>query len=332
MRQGKAGECGVVMVLVLVIIAGIAFLGFEAMRVARMDLPGSAVLRTRVQGAGLMDAGFFLARELLLQDANAGDGPYDVWNYLPAKCESLSQYFTTGTVTGIIEDENSRFAVNSMATFRDKKMEEPYGLFLRLVETLAKSHGFSGDPKAFVDEVHNWVRPADGANKLDAKYLAQAVPVRVPHRHMRSIEELLLIQWPGSAKNDVEKLYYGTEKIPGLRDLLSVHARGPLNMNTAHRLLVYALPMDNDAGRKNLFVERALEYRNNPLNSLSWKWYQTVAAQVNLEKTAPLRDLCDIASTTFRVSVTATIDMGRRHAVAIFERRPSQITRTQIAF
>lgn len=332
MRQGKAGECGVVVALVLIIIAGIAFLGFEAIRIARIDLPGSAVLRTRVQGAGLMDAGFALAHELLLQDTNVGDGPYDMWNYLPARCESLSLYFTTGAITGIIEDENSRFAVNSMASFGDKNMEDPYGFFLRLMETLVKSHGFAGNPKAFVDEVYNWIRPVEKANKLDAKYLTQSVPVRVPHRYMRSIDELLLIQWPGSAKNDVEKLYYGTEKIPGLRDLLSVHARGPLNMNTAHRLLVYALPMDDDTSRKNHFVERIVDYRNNPLNSLGWKWYEAVATQVNLEKTASLRKICDIASTTFRVSITVTIGLGRRHAVAIFERRPNQITRTQIAF
>jgi hypothetical protein len=180
--------------------------------------------------------------------------------------------------------------------------------------------------------VYNWVRPAEGEDNLDAKYLAQAVPVQVPHRPMRSMEELLLIQWPGSGKNDVEKLYYGTEQIPGLRDLLSVHARGPLNMNTAHRLLVYAVPVDDDMARKIRFVERVISYRNNPANSIRWKWYEQTARQVQLEKMTPLYVLCGNYSTTFRVSLTAMTGLGRRHAVAIFERSNNKVTLTHVAF
>lgn len=332
MRQGKAGECGVVMALVLIIIAGMAFLGFEAMRMARVDMTSSSTLRTKVQGDGLIGVGFSLASGILLQDTNASDGPFDVWNYFPDRCEKLSQHLTTGAIIGVIEDENSRFAINSIAISDGKSAEGPYGIFLRLMETLVKSHGVSGNPKAFVDEVHNWIRPATKASNLDAKYMAQAVPVRVPHQRMRSIEELLLIQWPGSAKHDVERVYYGTEKIPGLRDLLSVYARGPLNMNTAHRLLVYAVPSDDDERRKNRFVERVIDYRNNPLNSLDWKWYEATAHQVELEQIISMRDICDIVSTTFRVSVTATTGLDRHHAVAIFERRPNQITCSQISF
>ena len=332
MRQGKAGERGVVVAMVLVIIAGIAFLAFEAMRMARADLAGSAVLRTRVLDEGLMDAGFALARELLLQGNRHSVGPYDVWNYFPSRCENLSLYFNTGAITGVIEDENSRLAINSMSSFGGKSMEGPYGFFLRLVEILVMAHGLPGEAQDFVDEVYNWIRPAARSNSLNAKYLAQTVPIRVPHRPMRSIEELLLIQWPGSDKGDVEKLYYGTEQIPGLRDLLSVHATGPLNMNTAHRLLVFAVLMDDDISRKIRFVERVVNYRNNPLNSLNWKWYEVAAQQMELEKRTSLYMLCGIHSTTFRVSVTATTGLGRRHAVAIFERSSNQVTLSQIAF
>jgi hypothetical protein len=333
MRQGKAEERGVVLALVLVVTAGIAFLGFEAMRMARVDLAGSSVLRSRVLDVGLMDAGFSLARDMLLQDFNAYDGPFDVWNYLPVRSENLSLAFTVGSVTGIIEDENSRFAVNSMSTLGGKSMDDPYGILLRLVETLVLYHGLTGSPEAFVDEVHNWVRPAaatEGENNLDVKYLAQDVPIRVPHRYMRSIEELLLILWPGSRKGDVEILFYGTEQIPGLRDLLTVHAWGPLNLNTAHRLLIFAVPTDNDPERKNRFVERALNYRNSPLNSLGWEWYEEIAQQVGLEGTGAF-ELCGIVSSTFRVSITATTGLGRRHAVAIVERRTNQITRSHLA-
>ncbi len=331
-RCGKAGEGGAVLILVLVVIAGMAFLGLEAVRMARMDLSSSATLRSKVVGAGLVDAGFALARDLLLQDEGGGDGPYDVWNYLPAKCERMSTFFTTGWVTGIIEDENSRFGVNNLVTAGDKNPEGVYGFFLRLVETLVKRMGLSGNPRAYVDEVCNWVAPVKGKNPLDAKYLAQAVPLVVPHRRMRSLEELLLIQWPGSGRKDVETLFYGTETIPGLRDLLSIHARGPLNINTAHPLLVFAVPLDANEGTKNRFVERVIDYRNNPLNSLDWRWFEKTAEQVKLEKTTSLRNLCGITSTTFRVSVTATTGLDRHHAVAVFERRPGQITRSQIAY
>ena len=333
MRRGKKGERGIVVAMVLIIIAGIAFVGFEAMRVARMDLAASSVLRTRVLDEGLMDAGFALARDLLIQNRSVSDGPYDLWNYFTSRCENLSLYFTTGAITGVIEDENSRFAVNSIATWGGKSMEGPYGFLLRLVEVLVMAHGLAGDPKDFADEVYNWIRQTEGEKNLDSKYLAQAVPVQVPHRPMHSIEELLLLQWPGSGgKNDVERLYCGTEHIPGLRDLLSVHARGPLNMNTAHRLLVYAVPMDDDMALKIRFAERVLNYRNNPINSVSWKWYEQIGRQVELEKMSPLYILCGIYSTTFRVSLTATTGLGRRHAVAIFERSGNQITLTQVAF
>ena len=332
MRRDRPKERGVVVAMVLIIIAGIAFIGFEAMRVARMDLASSAVLRTRVLDEGLMDAGLALARDLLAQDEDRDDGPYDVWNYFPSRCENLGLYFTTGSITGIIEDENSRFAVNSMAVAGGKNPDRPYGFLLRLVETLALGHGLAGDPAEFTDEVYNWVRPAEGEGNLDSKYLALAVPVLVPHRPMRCIEELLLMEWPGVGKKDVETLYYGTEHIPGLRDLLSVQAKGPLNMNTAHRLLVYAAAEDEDMARKINFVERVINYRNNPANSVGWEWYLQTAHQAQMEDTVALSILCGFYSSTFRVSLTATTGLGRRHAVAIFERNGTQVALAQIAF
>ena len=333
MRQGNAEERGFVLVLVLIIVTGMAFLGFDAMRMTRVDMASSVTLRTNVQAAGLLEAGFTLARVLLLQDTNEDDGPYDTWNYFPAKSEELSRNFTIGTITGVIEDENSRFAINSLVRGTDRNPEGPYGFFLRLVRILVKNHSLSGDPVVFADEVLNWIGPPskEKLRDLDSKYQAQRIPIRVPHRYMRSVEELLLIQWPGSRPGAVETLYYGTDKIPGLRDLVSVHARGPMNMNTAHRLLLYALPMDDNERRREGFVERALEYRNNPLNSLSWKWYEATASQVNLENVAFLEELCGIDSTTFRFSVTAITGLDRHHAVAILERRPNEVTRAQIA-
>ena len=320
---GKPGERGVVVVMVLIIVAGIAFVGYEAMRLTRLDLTGSAVMRTRLADEGLLDAGLSLAVQVLGEDANSWDGPLDNWNYLPERSEALSLYFTSGEVTGVVEDESARFPIN-MLPQHSLYEDGPYGLLKRLLGVLVMAHGLSGNGDTLAAELRNWV--TGGTSPLDAKYRALPTKITVPHRPMESLDELLLLQWPGAGKKDLEKLYYGTDTVPGLKDLMTVFSTGPINLNTADKLILYAALTGDDMALKMRFVSQALNYRANPQNPLGWPWYTNIAKNIKLEGQSFFSSVYGTQSTVFRVLLTAKVGLGARHALAIVERKKGAIS------
>lgn len=323
-QQGcrREGERGVVVAMVLIIVAGIAFIGYETMRLTRLDLTGSSVLQTRLADEGLLDAGLALACQILTEDKNQADGPNDAWNYFPERSEALSLYFSTGEVTGFIEDEGGRFPIN-MLRQHGKYDLGPYGLLSRLLEVLVMVHGFSGSHTALADEIANWVSPT--RSSLDAKYLSRKPSIHVPHRAMESPEELLLLIWPGAGKDDLETLYNGTELIPGLKDLVTVFTVAPLNMNTADKLLLFASTTGDDKNLRAKFVSQALNYRANLQSTLGWEWYTNLAKQAGLKDQLFLSSIYGYKTNVFRVFLTARVGLGARHALAIVERKDGKI-------
>lgn len=318
----RQSERGVVVAMVLIIVAGIAFIGYEAMRLTRLDLASSAVLRARLADEGLLDAGLALACQILTEDTDQADGPFDAWNYLPERIEALSLHFSTGEVTGIIEDEAGRFPVNMMHNHANHA-DGPHGLLTRLLEVLVLAHGMGGSHTALADEIANWVRPE--SSDLDAKYLSHPNRIRVPHRPMRSLDELLMILWPGSAPGDLEKLYHGTEHVPGLKDLATVFSTEPLNLNTADKLLLFAATTGDDMALRVRFVNSALNHRANPRSALSWRWYAFIAGQEGLRDQTFLSSVYGYQSNVFRVTLTARVGSGVRHALAIVERQNGKV-------
>src|SRR5207245_9322357 len=105
-----------------------------------------------------------------------------------------------------------------------------------------------------VDSILDWrdhdsLRRAHGAES--AYYLKRRVPYRAKNAFFDSPEELLLV------RGVTPELYYGSEGVPGLRDVFSVYNRSPkISIDTAPAAVFQALLGLDAAAAADLVAQR----------------------------------------------------------------------------
>ena len=286
-RLNTKTQRGVVLIMVLVVLAGLALLLSEFSRLLLLDRTSSAAARASLGARPLLASGERFAVLMLRQNALADDPDtaHEPWSKdYPELVARISHDLESAELEGRIVDENSLFPLNALLarSAKDEARADAYaGVFTRLTTRLLLEHGFADNqPEAeqkardFTAAVRRWgghfgvqadMEEARWYLENEPSYLAPGSPLLSP-------EELLLLRWKTLSPESVRALLRGRGSLPGLLDLVSVWSDGPMNINTLHPFLVAALVEDPDAGKE--FTARILAFREQEDALLVKGWYQ----------------------------------------------------------
>lgn len=324
-------EQGTIIIIVLLVLVVLSFLAMELSKETLIDHTSSVFVKSSITGNTLCDSGRLLAKEVLAKDLeeSKGDYKFEKWGLFNIELEDISEELTSGTLSGEITDENSLFPINKVAILDNntKKITEQYqGVFLRMLKTLCSDLKLtSGTAEDLLISIRIWQgEQLSRASEDDTWYAAQKIPYTRTKKIFRSPDEILLLYWPKAKEGDIEKLYYGTDSISGLRDLITIWGEGPINMNTANETLTTAIPVVNN--NKEDFLERIALYRNDPTSNFETTWYLNAAKFSGIEEKNIPKDILDFKSNTFRATLTADIGSGSKKEIVFLRRTNKNIT------
>jgi len=223
---GGSGEQGFALVLVLVVVGLLATLVVQFNYSSRVELELARSYVESIQAAYLAEAGVHVGMALLRTDDNkSADGKVidtveDQWAqaipYIPVD---------EGFVLLSIEDTSRFLNVNRLVNDTGETVdEEVAGVFEELLRQLGRD-----DAAALVDSVIDWIDPDDQITNDGAEevyYRSLDPPVEIANHRLLSAEELRLV------KGFDDQLLQGTEEVPGLLRLITVHGPKALNLNT----------------------------------------------------------------------------------------------------
>jgi general secretion pathway protein K len=313
---------GAVLVVVLLVLAAASFLIMESAMSLRVDYANAATSRVSTSGGNLLLSGYTVASELLMEDLRVkGDNEdhrFDVWNDLGIMLESFSDSLQSGDLSGSITPENSRISLKTLSSTTDdaKQMGE---VFVRLLEGLCSSHDIEADPKKYLASIKIWAGAKDTLRDADW-YRGRKIGYDIPKPPFSSPDELALVHWDGVEQEDVRKIYYGANGIPGLREFVTVWGNGKININTAPDAILAAIISQSDL--RESFVTEVKKYRNNGANQFSTARYKTLASGLGVDMSAFPSRIIVVKSKAFRVSLSALVGAGRVNSTAVIGRSP----------
>ena len=283
-NRSAGKESGAVLILVLIVLAGLAVLAVEFNRDALQDHMLSVSSRSILNSRPLLDAGELAAESALcgpLSEEKFDDGRA-AWEHLDEGLALLSRELKSGELSGKLEDEHSFFPLRSLFPTRKtdrQRAESCQRIFVRLVSRELLKFGAVEDEmqaeelaEAFRDSLMQWSGLL-AVDKVSQEWYLQQIPRRLPPgRPPFSLEELLLVRWPGLDPEKARLVLAGTEEQPGLLRLFSAVAPGPMNIDTLHLDVVEALPLDRQQG-KQLALQVA-EIRRYPEKLAVSDWYK----------------------------------------------------------
>jgi general secretion pathway protein K len=315
---------GAVVILILLILTALSCLAIELSKETLVDHASSTVLTSTIRGNSLCDSGRLLAKHILLEDLSktTSDHPFETWGNFDKTLRDTSHKFTTGVLTGRIEDENGRFPINNIVLHnRNKQQTSTYqNVFLRLLKQQCEQLNItSGTPEDLLLSIRIWQgEELTRSKEDDAWYKAQQPPYIRPKRPFASPDEFLLLRWPNATKKDLEKLFYGTSSCKGLRELTTIWGAGPVNINTTVKDIYAALPETQNHTAE--FANGMIMYQTDPSNSFENDWYLLVAEQCGIKNKSLPINILGHNSNTFRVTLTANTGAGRRSETVIVRR------------
>ena len=280
----KDKQRGAVLILVLFVLAGLSVLTVEFSRDVLLDHAMSTSTRSILAAKPLMESGERLAAAVLTRNSEDGtpDHAREDWGLFGLGLERLSAELPGATLSGSIEDENSRFPINAIFYEReaDRARADAFADILgRMLAGLMRLHGYSGGQdnalalaRGYVDSLRQWGGQTETDEDSLKWYLGQTPRRLPPGRPPQAAEEILLVRWPNVEEAWARAVLQGTGTLPGLMETLTVWARGPMNMNTLQPAILSALVRDERQARP--FVSAVLQYRNNPDNELGEGWYR----------------------------------------------------------
>lgn len=296
---------GAILVVAMALVAATGAIGLAiASRASRDDARTSAA-RDRAEAQRLARGARGDVEEMLLADDAEVDGRTDAWN------EGL---FFTGEdfeVQVAIEDESARFPLDRL--YPEGRLDlDARDAFVRLLAALDLPERYADVAIDYVDEDDEPF--PQGAEKDAYERAARAAPPgftpplrRPPNRPFRAPEEVL--DFPGLASEDAARLVA----------VVTTHAGGRVNVNTASPVVLRALSPRIDEDLANAIASRA---RRVPFRSLE----ELVAVPGMPEGLGEeLKPWLSVAAGAFRVRITARVRDAVAHLEYVVLRRGGRI-------
>jgi general secretion pathway protein K len=244
-KRRREGEKGVALILTLLILTLLVVTGLELNRAVRVEATLAGNFRDLTQAAYIAQSGVEVARALIQRDNPAYDGLDERWAQFEILSFLSSHLFPEGHFTGRIADENSKFNPNglldSYGNVNSKKREQLERLLILL--------GHSTD---WIEALLDWMDADDQPRGRGAErdyYRSLKNPYSPSNRPLDSVEELLLLKGMDPA------IFYGNEEREGLRNFLTVHSDGRINVNTASLPVLMSLSPKVDEAMAQALVD-----------------------------------------------------------------------------
>ena len=329
----KLGDVGAALILVLLMISILIVLVLETMRAIQVEEAGARYFQESFKAEALAKSGVHLAMASLAIDGelaqedekNAVDHIEEGWAKLPQPDSLPTTLPDAGTLEGQVLDESGKFPINFLVD--EKGTLRP--THSQVLEKLLTNAPFSMEQEeaiGLVMAIKDWLDKDDepsGEFGAEADYYQdQDTPQQCKNDSMDSLEELMLIRGMN------ESLYYGKEGGPGLKDLLTVHSSGKININTAGPLLLQALVLVNQAVAPETAADWAssvVAYREEPMHwdfLVEPDWYRNRMAGFN-DISVPA-EIMTVQSSHFSVQMTGIVGAGTKSIFAYLERKESE--------
>jgi general secretion pathway protein K len=314
-KKNRTGNRGIALILVILMIGVLVAITIELNRSTRSDIHEAANLSDGIKLLYIAKSGFDAGAALLLADRQPYDALTADWGNVRLIEEKSKLLFPDGSFTVPIEDEAGKINVNRLAE-GNAYNPDIRDLLIRLLK-LPEFNLDSRKIEEIADAIKDWIDPDEeltGAGAESSHYQALDRPYSAKNGPLDCIEELLMI------RGMTDRLYYGTKETPGLRQLLTVHGDGKINLNTAPKLVLRSLSPDMTAE----LADRMDEYRKNREHDLSSAaWYQKIPDMANVSIESRL---VTTRSNYFRIVSTGTLNRMTRTVSGVIRRGPDRTT------
>ena len=241
----------------------------------RSSLTNAANLQDAIALDNMAKSVFNSARAVLSVDAEESgfDTLHEDWANLAAAAQFFAVFFNRGQGGMNITDHSGRLQVNSLLQKKEDAWiinEEQKKIWINLLSAeefeLAEDEALN-----IVEAIIDWIdeddEPLGFGGAESSYYQGLDSPYAPRNGPMEFIEELLLISGISN------ELYFGTNEIPGLANLVTPHGKdGKININTADAFVLGALSDQIDHG----MVDGMLTYREDEENDLGDpEWYRS---------------------------------------------------------
>ncbi len=323
MTGPRSPQRGAILILVLIAIAAVAVVASMMLREVSVEYTSSASVRETVTGGPALDSGLLMAADMLMQDksdsSDKSDDLLEDWAHFDEALAQLNGSLEGMRLSGNIEDEAGRFPLRALISNNTSLQARYRGIFTRLLQKLHAALELESEmnPTTLYAAIRDWVSSTDSSVGDDIWYHSRVPPYSRRGDWFQSPEELLLLRWPDVDPEDFRTLLEGRGEIPGLRDLVTVWGKGPINMNTAPPALVLAVaPYEGSAVS---FMEAVKTYRTTPGNDLSLEWHTPLAANMGMDPGQYPGGCLGQTSTLFRIHLEARRGLGVRRHTAVVE-------------
>jgi general secretion pathway protein K len=322
--RSTGSDTGAALILALLMISILIVLVLETLRAAQVEEGGVRFFQDSLQAEALAKSGVNLVVAALVQDLedNEVDHPGETWALALEPDNLPAPLGDWGALEGEVLDETGKFPINSLVD-ENNTLRLP---LKQVLENLLTSAPFSLEVEeaeslifAFKDWLDNdsetsgeFGAETDHYDNLESGYQCRNGP-------LNTLAELQLI------RGVTPSLYYGEDGNPGLKDLLTVHGDGMININTAGPLILQALvgpAVSRDTAAS--WAENVIDYRTEPLH---WDfleesdWYRNRMAgynDINVQA-----ELITVRSSHFAVKIRGKVGVGNKSVFAYLERKKS---------
>lgn len=309
-------QSGAVLVLVLFLLSGLAVLSIEFNRTVLLDHVFSATTRNALVAKPLLASGETIAAIFLVNnnrrtnDAEGNVNPLLLNQSFRLHAASYGNSLLRGSIQMELEDENSRLPLAALFpryTSEEAAARTVGEILVRLLRNLLLRHGFEGSieeaaacAEAYVENLLGWCGETSLTTEARLWYI-EKTGYYPPLRPLESLDELLLVYWPGVNASLAERVLTGGPAGPGLFDNVSIWTHGPMNVNTLKPDIAAALPQEMTQGANlALALEEARKAQGDFLRA---GWQQDVFYSLGLQ--APASDVLNGYSRWFRVTMEA---------------------------
>ncbi|MCF8030429.1 MAG: type II secretion system minor pseudopilin GspK [Desulfohalobiaceae bacterium] len=323
------GEQGSILVLVLLLMGVVVTISVYGLRMAQVESTGAKIVEQSMQGRALSESGVRLAKFLLQNDLQQDreqkrvDHPGEAWGRFPENREVLLPELETGELEGEIVDEQGKFPLNSLLNEKGNWRSAYRRVFFNLLT--GHFHLSESQAETVLFSLKDWMdsdQEPSGTRGAESVYYRQEDKTwTCRNAPLKSVAELRLIRGVS------QDLYSGEEKTPGLKELVTVHGDGGININTAPEPLLAALLKQRESGmawsEARRFAGNMILYREDRMH---WdrlaeaQWWTDVAGALSVQ----MHPITVTTSSVFSVRITAQAGALSSQSYAVLSRNGSE--------
>ncbi|MDY6855351.1 MAG: type II secretion system minor pseudopilin GspK [Thermodesulfobacteriota bacterium] len=306
----QKNEKGIALILALLIITLLFVMAVEFNYKASVDITIAANIRDATKALYTAKSGLNATIALLKRDDNDYDAFSEDWGRFAELSKTpflYSQYIDEGAIQLRIIDECSKIDVNQILVDDSPSLQQLKALFIL----------FDIDVDT-TDAIMDWIDTDHNIREMGAEddyYQGLENPYPCKDAPIEIIEELLMI------REITEDHLYGTKVRKGIKDYITVHSKGKININTADSIVFQTLgyieedewitPIDGETART--IIEKREEEPFENIIDLSkvsgmGEIYEKIKGQITVE------------SHFFSVDVEATVNKAQKRIKTIIER------------